>query len=240
MYSDTDLLRDINEFLETPIHVHGDGPSQLQTLLLKHHMDVASAAIATSSHKEVAARFMQRSQDYPEGKTSLLTSPSLGNLLQNGDDNNEKSLKFVLADILCKESNVAMLSEATIFEVIPFAISWMALDSIAISNTASNLLLRIAQHASLLCERVTSLSMDYLRMHPDMSTTIMLRYLSLFCKIMESDPENSAICLKYGCPAAVMKAIETPDFLVQVPIIAQYSSPAYMICFRNYRTIASP
>jgi hypothetical protein len=125
-------------------------------------------------------------------------------------------LRFKLGEIIAKGKNASLVPEELLTEMIPLAICWAAIESIQTSDTAISMLECFAHIDVHMCENVVAMAMTFIKTESGLSTTQLLRYLSLFCKIMEGGPELSAICMRHGCPAAVMRAVEEPDILVQV------------------------
>lgn len=231
-----EILSDVVSFLEVPAFIPSNGISPLRSLLNKHGMDDAAECVLAlaTSNVHLARKFMKRTQDYPEGKETLMGSPYIREIFAHGNadilscipaqidfdsgsNEDPESLKFVLAEILSKAHNLDIVENGVLLEIIPHVVAWISMENIGISNSAVDLLYRISQPDISACKSVVMSTMQYCNEHEgSISTTQLLRYFSLISKIMECGPEAYSVCALYGCPTAIMKVVETPDILVQV------------------------
>lgn len=133
-------------------------------------------------------------------------------------------MRFALGEIIAKGRNTSIVPPEILTEMIPLAIRWSAMESIQTSNSAIEMLECFAQVNSHVCETVVAMTMAFIKSESGLSTTHLLRFLALFCKIMEGGSELSNICMRHGCPEAVMRAVEQPDVLVQVYLITSFAN----------------
>lgn len=119
---------------------------------------------------------------------------------------------------------LSIFSDSEIITTIPsiyiegltkYCVQWTSHDNIALSNSSSSILSKLAILNLKSCDEVIEGIMEYL--HQPLDTTVRMRYLGIVSEIMATGKEEwFAICLRRGATDEVLKACEIPDILAQV------------------------
>jgi hypothetical protein len=218
--SDFDLAAAVEEFCSHATYVEEGGRSKLQDLLFKTNKTIASVVLellgqsSTDSssvpssvgtkHYELIEKFFKKISKYRHECCDFLISSDLGkvcDLLANVDKHNAIKVAFVQLFFQGSSSNVQSLRV-----VVSSAISWVASDSLELSDCSSQVLAQLVAADESLAADVISLIMPQL-VAVENDSTLHLRYLCLLSSFMKISSEYFLLCETKGAAAAVVASV---------------------------------
>lgn len=206
--SEAELIPAIEEFCShaTYIEEAGQRRSKLADLLFKTQKSLSTLLLdlLASRKYELVSKFLKKVNRYPEECASFLDSEKLSSVcvaVATVDNHEEMKVNFTQLFL-----NDTPTSGRALSGIITPAISWLASESLELSDSSSQVLTLLAGKGLSTAEEVVTQAMQQLEAVKDDSTKH-LRYLCLLAGFMKISSGFFLLCEAKGATAAVIASV---------------------------------
>jgi hypothetical protein len=204
--SDFNLTATIEEFCSHAIYVEEDGRNKLQDLLFKTQKPITTLLmdLIASQEYELTSNFLKKVNRYAKEREIFLESQELGSVCSSIaaiERQQEVKINFVQLFI-----SGTLVNAHSLRGIITPAISWIASDSLELSDLCCQVLSALAGADITIAEEVVTIVMQQVDSVKDDDTKY-LRYLCLLSGLMKVSSEYFLLCEAKGASGIVISAV---------------------------------